>query len=279
MFLFRRRVAPYRDELGHKGIFQRISRAQEHVVRRVTITIPGWPRVRPLRIAFLSDLHAGSHADDVTRLTAIIAEAAALEPDLVLHGGDFMNMQRFGGGRLSPGAIARILAPLDAPLGRFAVLGNHDCNYGADEIAAALLSQGIAVLNDEKRSLVFEGRTVELVGLPHTRRLRDRGRVLLAGLSSESPTIILTHDPYWFAYVPKGPRITLAGHTHGGQIRFPGIGALRNASRAPLRWSYGLVKEDERYLYVTGGLGTSGIPLRIGVPPEYAILEVGGNTS
>jgi hypothetical protein len=115
-----------------------------------------------------------------------------------------------------------------------------------------------------------------LVGLPDTSRLRDSGRTILAGLSPERPTIVLTHDPYWFAYVPKGPRITIAGHTHGGQIRFPGIGALRNASRAPLRWSYGLVKEDGRYLYVTGGIGTSGIPLRIGAPPEYAVMEIHG---
>ena len=240
------------------------------------MAISGWPRQRPLRIAFMSDLHAGSHADDVARLTAIVKGAAAYKPDLVLHGGDFVNMQLFGGGRLSPYAIARILAPLDAPLGRFAVLGNHDYNYGAEEITAALVKEGITVLHDEKRGLAFEGGRIELVGLPDTRRLRDRGRALLAELSPETPTIILTHDPYWFAYVPKGPHITLAGHTHGGQIRIPGIGVLRNSSRAPLRWSYGFVREDQRLLYVTSGIGTSGIPVRIGVPPEYAILEVSG---
>jgi len=224
----------------------------------------------------MSDLHAGSHADDVARLTTIVKEAAAFKPDLVLHGGDFVNMQLFGGGRLSPYAVARILAPLDALLGRFAVLGNHDYNYGAEEITAALVDEGITVLHDEKRGLAFEGGRIELVGLPDTRRLRDRGRALLADLSPETPTIILTHDPYWFAYVPKGPHITLAGHTHGGQIRIPGIGVLRNASRAPLSWSYGFVREDQRLLYVTSGIGTSGIPIRIGVPPEYAILDVSG---
>ena len=240
------------------------------------MTIPGWLSERPLRIAFISDLHAGSHADDVARLTAIITEAAAFKPDLVLHGGDFVNMQLFGGGRLSPYAIARILARLDAPLGRFAVLGNHDHNYGAEEISAALVNEGITVLHDEKYDLAFEGRRIALIGLPDTGRLRDSGRALLAGLSPETPTIILTHDPYWFAYVPKGPYITLAGHTHGGQIRLPAIGALHNASRAPLRWTHGFVREDQRLLYVTSGIGTSGIPVRIGVPPEYAILEVRG---
>jgi predicted MPP superfamily phosphohydrolase len=240
------------------------------------VSIAGWPLRRPIRIAFLSDLHAGSHADDVARLTAIVKEAAAFKPDLVLHGGDFVNMQLFGGGRLSPYVVARVLAPLDAPLGRFAVLGNHDYNYGAEEITAALMNEGITVLHDEKCDLAFGGSTIELIGLPDTRRLRDGGRALLAGLSPETPTIVLTHDPYWFAYVPKGPNITLAGHTHGGQIRLPAIGPLRNASRAPLRWTHGFVREDQRLLYVTGGLGTSGIPVRIGIPPEYAILEVSG---
>ena len=224
----------------------------------------------------MSDLHAGSHADDVARLTAIVKEAAAFKPDLVLHGGDFVNMQLFGGGRLSPYAVARILAPLDAPLGRFAVLGNHDYNYGAGEISAALMNEGIIVLHDEKRDLAFEGRRIELIGLPDTRRLRDSGRALLAGLLSETPTIILTHDPYWFAHVPKGPYLTLAGHTHGGQIRLPVIGALRNASRAPLRWTYGFVREDQRVLYVTSGIGTSGIPFESAFLPEYAIQYLKG---
>ena len=144
------------------------------------MTIPGWLSERPLRIAFISDLHAGSHADDIARLTANITEAAAFKPDLVLHGGDFVNMQLFGGGRLSPYAIARILARLDAPLGRFAVLGNHDHNYGAGEISAALVNEGITVLHDEKCDLAFEGRRIALIGLPDTGRLRDSGRALLA---------------------------------------------------------------------------------------------------
>jgi hypothetical protein len=79
-----------------------------------------------------------------------------------------------------------------------------------------------------------------------------------------------------FAHVPPGPHLTLAGHTHGGQIRIPGIGVITNASKAPLRWSNGLISERGRYLYVTSGIGTSGVPLRWGVPPGYAILDVTG---
>ncbi|TMJ02611.1 MAG: metallophosphoesterase [Alphaproteobacteria bacterium] len=266
---------PYRDEAGAKGRFTRFARAQPHAIRRVAITIAGWP-AQPLRIAFLSDFHSGSHSDDLARLAAIVSEAAALTPDLVLCGGDFVNMQLFGGGRIPPRAIAAVLARLDAPLSRFAVLGNHDYTYGADEVVEALQAHGITVLSDERRTLRHEHHDIDLIGLPDARKLRAGGRALLANLPSGRPTIVLAHDPFWFAHVPAGPHLTLAGHTHGGQIRFPVVGALRNASHAPLRWSYGHVVEGGRQLYVTGGLGTSAIPLRIGVPPEYAMIEVSG---
>jgi predicted MPP superfamily phosphohydrolase len=267
---------PYRDEHGRKGWFERFAHAQPHVVRRLDLTIAGWPKLARLRIAFLSDFHAGSHTGDVARLGAIVGEAAAFKPDLVLHGGDFVNMQMFGGGRIAPRAVAAILARLDAPLGRFAVLGNHDYVHGADEVRDAIETAGIAVLDDERRTLRHDGHAIDLIGLPDARKLRPDGLALLAGLSPERPTIVLAHDPFWFAHVPAGPHLTLAGHTHGGQIVLPVVGALRNASRAPLRWSHGHVEEGGRHLYVSGGLGTSGIPLRIGMPPEYAILDVSG---
>jgi predicted MPP superfamily phosphohydrolase len=268
---------PYTDPEGRKGWFDRFAQAQPHAVRRLELAIAGWPKAaRPLRIAFLSDFHAGSHTADVARIAAIVDEAATFKPDLALYGGDFVNMQMLGGGRLPPRTIAAILARLDAPLGRFAVLGNHDYAYGADEIDDALTSHGIAVLTDERRSLRYEGEAIDVVGLPDARRLRPQGRALLAELSPARPAIVLAHDPFWFAHVPAGPHLTLAGHTHGGQIVLPLVGALRNASHAPMRWSYGHVEEGGRHLYVSGGLGTSGIPLRIGMPPEYAILDVGG---
>ena len=266
---------PYQDETGAKGRFARFARAQPHVIRRFAITMPGWP-ARPLRIAFLSDFHLGSHENDVARLDAIIAEAASFKPHLVLHGGDFVNMQPFGGGRIPPRTIAAVLARLKAPLGRFAVLGNHDYTYGADDVAAALQAHDITVLRDQRRTLHHDAHEIDLIGLPDARNLRPAGQALLAGLPSGRPTIVLAHDPFWFAHVPAGPHLTLAGHTHGGQIRFPLVGALRNASHAPLRWSHGHIVEQDRHLYVTGGLGTSAVPLRIGMPPEYAVIDIGG---
>jgi uncharacterized protein len=145
---------PFRDELGRKGRFERIAQAGPHLIRRLRLVIDGWPRwSHPLRVLFLSDFHTGSHSDDVARLEGIVAEARAFNPDLVLLGGDFVNMQLFGAGRVPPKVIAAVLARLDARYGQFAVLGNHDYLYGAQEVADALRAHAITVLDDESRSV------------------------------------------------------------------------------------------------------------------------------
>jgi uncharacterized protein len=266
---------PFTDPSGDKGWLAPLARAPRHIGRKLDLVIDGWPRTsRPLRIAFLSDLHSGSHTDDATRLAGIVAEAARHAPDLALYGGDFVNLMPFGGGRVPPTAIATVLAALKAPLGCFAVLGNHDRNYGAAEVTEALQANGIAVLLDSMREVFFEGVRIGVAGIHDSRRDRASARALLAGLGRERPTIVLAHDPWWFSHIPDGPHLMLAGHTHGGQICLPGIGALRNASWAPLAWSYGLVEAGERRMYVTSGLGCSNLPLRIGVPPEFVLLDI-----
>ena len=268
---------PYRDAQGHKGWLGPLAHAQPHIVRRHSLRLPGWPRFeRALRIVFLSDLHVGSHTGDVARYAAIAREAAAFEPDLVLFGGDYANMQLFGGGRVPPEAVAGLLSGIEGRHGRFAVLGNHDYIYGEREVAAALRGRGIAVLDHERGTFAYENHAIDVLGVPDAHLLRPQGRALLAGLTPPRPAIVLAHDPMWFAEVPAGPYLTLSGHTHGGQIALPGFGAIINASRAPMHWTHGLVTEGGRHLVVTAGLGTSGLPLRIGVPPEYAVIEVTG---
>jgi predicted MPP superfamily phosphohydrolase len=115
------------------------------------------------------------------------------------------------------------------------------------------------------------------VGIPDTHMRRARSKQLLASLLPEQPTIVLAHDPAWFATVSAGSHLTLAGHTHGGQVSLPGLGIVTNSSKAPLRWSHGLVVERGRYLYVTSGIGTSVLPVRWRVPPEFVVLDVMGS--
>jgi predicted MPP superfamily phosphohydrolase len=160
-----------------------------------------------------------------------------------------------------------------------AIIGNHDVAYGEDDINTALQAQGIAVLDDERHIVEFAGSEVVIAGLPDAKVDRPSARALLSGLPPNAPAIILTHDPVWFGEVTSPSHVTLAGHTHGGQIRLPFLGALTNQSRAPLRWTHGLIVEEGRHLYVTSGLGTSGVPLRIGIAPEYLVLDINGRAA
>src|SRR5215475_9858341 len=132
------------------------------------------------RVAFLSDLHTGSHSDDVLRLNAIVHDVAALAPDLVLYGGDYVNMQPFGGGRVPPRTIAAILSRLEARLGRFAILGNHDYVYGARAVIDALEHHGIPVLDHARRSMRFQNHAIDLVGVPDAGMTRGEAYALLA---------------------------------------------------------------------------------------------------
>ena len=268
---------PFHDESGHKGWFGKISRAQRHLIRHLRLEIGGWPHwQRPLRVVFLSDFHTGSHSNDVSRLTSIIAEAASVTPDVALFGGDYVNMHLFGRGRVPPRTIAAILSHIKAPLGRFAILGNHDYDYDRHAVTAALLDSGITVLEHDGCMVQFQDRSIRIVGIPDAHIARPEAYSLLADLSPHRPTIVLAHDPVWFGHLPPGPHLMLAGHTHGGQIRLPGIGIVKKATKAPRRWCHGLVKERGQYLYVTSGIGTSGVPVRWGVPPEFAVLDLMG---
>ncbi|MGB8631541.1 MAG: hypothetical protein WCD69_19520, partial [Xanthobacteraceae bacterium] len=191
-------------------------------------------------------------------------------------GGDYVNMQLFGSGRVPPRTIARILSGIKEPLGRFAILGNHDYDYDQHAVTDALWDSGINVLEYDGFAVQFQDRSIQIVGIPDAHAARPEAYSLLTNLSPDQPTLVLAHDPVWFGHLPAGPHLMLAGHTHGGQIQLPGFGIVRKATKAPRRWCHGLVKERGQYLYVTSGIGTSGVPVRWGVPPEFALLDLIG---
>ena len=265
----------FSDPSGRKGAWAWLSRAPAHVVRNVHIRLCGVARLnRPLRVLFLADLHTGSHTDDVARLRDIIKFGAGLEPDLMCLGGDYVNAMPLGGGRVPPTTIASILADIRPPLGSFAVLGDHDETYGADTISHALRAAGITVLVNETVSVGFDGGEFSITGVTSdAAMLHD----LITPRGGNVLRLVLAHDPAAFALLPKNTAcLMLCGHTHGGQIRIPLLGPLMNLSDAPLRWTYGHIVDGKRHLYVTSGIGTSLVPLRIGIPPELALIEVDG---
>jgi len=246
------------------------------VVRRETLRLSGWPAgLRGLRILALSDLHVGALHMSPARLDRIVARANEQQPDLVLLLGDFVATSLVGA-TVSPAEIGAALGRLRARHGVYAVLGNHDWWQGGAEIQRALLANGVLVLDERVLPVALPGGRLWLAGIPdETTQGPDPARLIAgAALPAGEPLFALTHDPDVFPRVPSRVALTLAGHTHGGQVRLPFFGAPIVPSRHGQRYAQGHIVEAGHDLFVTTGVGTSILPLRLGVPPELAVLTI-----
>ena len=269
---------PFEPGQEDEGRWRRLTRAQPHVVRRYRIEREDWPSGHPpLRIALLSDAHIGSHPGDIERHLQICAEVNRLGVDLVLLLGDYVNMMPYFGGRVPPEEIARIYAELKSPLGTFAILGNHDWEYGGEAFARAFAAQGIDLHENSGVRLRHQGSAIYLAGLADTRYRQPDIEAALAGALAGDPVIVMSHDPACFGDFSEHSGVMVAGHTHGGQWRLPFIGPLWIPGKAPRAWSRGMFHDQDRTLIVSSGIGTSNLPLRINCPPEIVILEISGN--
>jgi predicted MPP superfamily phosphohydrolase len=239
------------------------------------ITLPLWPAEQDgLEIALLSDLHVGSPFNGVDKLEEVVASVNRSRPHIVLLAGDYVVTGIPGGETVAPEATAAILAQLRAPLGVFAVLGNHDHWYDGPRVEAAFESAGIRVLENEGRSVEGGRFDFWLVGVGDLWEATPDVSSLLESLPAGVPAIAFTHNPDVFPELSDAFALTLAGHTHGGQVDFPFVGTPIVPSRFGDRYARGHVIEDGRHLFVTSGLGTSLLPVRFRVPPEVAILRV-----
>lgn len=255
-------------------------------VRRWTIRLPEWPRsAPPLRIAALSDFHASRPWMTGARISAVAEAAMRQKPDIALLLGDFVGSlhHRHLGLAVPVAEWAEALGHLKAPLGTYAILGNHDWWDDVEAIRAGLKGQGIPVMENEAIKIADGGRSFWLAGLgdqlARGRRARGRRGVddlpgTLAQVTDNDPVILMAHEPDIF--IKSSPRIALqlSGHTHAGQVRFPVIGAPVVPSAYGQRYAHGHVVEGGRNLVVSGGVGVSGLPIRFLAPPEITIVEV-----
>ncbi len=265
-------------------------------VQRHRITPPGWTPGVPLRIAALADLHACAPWMTADRLRHVVAETMTLAPDIVVLLGDYIAGHRFVTDKVPAAAWAGALGGLEAPLGVHAILGNHDWwedaeaqrqGHGPVEARRALEAAGVAVYENRSVRLEKDGQGFWLAGLADQLALWSgtgwRGiddlPGTLAQVTDDAPVILLAHEPDIFPDVPARVSLTLSGHTHGGQVRLFGWSPVV-PSRFGNRYAYGHIVEQRpdgpRHLVVSGGLGCSILPVRLGVVPEITLLELGG---
>jgi uncharacterized protein len=241
------------------------------VTVHLTLELPHWPQALDgLRVGLLSDIHAGALHAGPSAIARAVERLNDEAPDLVLLLGDYIDAHPVWGGRVDPETIARELAGLRPPHGPFAVLGNHDWKQSGDRMWSALQNAGIDVL--ENRNV--RAGDVYVAGVADLRMRRPDLPATLAGIPPGAPTILLAHDPDMFPFVPARVALTASGHTHGGQVAIPLLRRPAIPSYYGERYARGHIVEDGRHLYVTSGLGTSGLPIRFLAPPEVVILEL-----
>ncbi len=251
--------------LGAWGYFYERERV---AVNKLQVPVAGLPAaLNGLRIALLTDIHLSeSVPEELVRSAVALAQEA--HPDITVLGGDYVT---FGDRRfMEPAAAA--LAGLSATHGVFAVLGNHDDDR---EMASALSKHHIEVLRDERTRIMVRGEALELIGLRFWSRQRELLERLVHGTTGFP--ILLAHDPRRLgdAASLRVP-LVLSGHTHGGQVRLPGLVALTSRKFPVLS---GLAFQDRTTLFVSRGIGTVYVPVRVNCPPEVSILDLVPRTS
>jgi len=243
--------------------------------RGQTLRLPDWPAdCAGLRVAVLADVHTGSPWNGLGKLERIVEATNAAAPDLVLLAGDYVIHGVLGGRFVAPETAAQGLARLEAPLGVFAVLGNHDWWLDAARVTRALEAVSIPALEDRATPLARGACRFWLAGISDFREGAHDLDAAFAEVPAGAPLIAFTHNPDVFPEVPGRVTLTVAGHTHGGQVFLPGFGRLIVPSAFGERFAIGHVVEEGRNLFVSPGLGTSILPVRFRVPPEISLLEL-----
>jgi predicted MPP superfamily phosphohydrolase len=245
--------------LAHGYLYER----HQLGLTRETLHVSGLPpALAGLRIGFLTDFHRSetvSHEMVDRAVRMVMAEA----PEIIVLGGDYVTW----GDRRFVKPVADALAPLSAPDGVFAILGNHDDDR---DMPAALTSKGFVVLRDARTRLTVRGETLDLAGIRYwTRKASDIAHVLRGA----SPNVfLLAHTPMRLAEAAAlTVPLVLSGHTHGGQIVLPGVGAIA-AREFPV--IAGVGRREGTTIFVSRGVGTVYIPVRLNCPPEVAVLTL-----
>jgi hypothetical protein len=266
------------------GAYAAREAANDLIITDYRVTPPGWRAGHVLTITVIADIHAGGPNMGIARVRQVIDAGNALGSDLIVVLGDYFATHRFITEHVPHAAWAGELARLRAPLGVYSILGNHDWWYDINGVRKALAAIRMPVMENDAVLLGEPGRRFWLAGLGdqlayfigHSRfRGVDDLAGTLARIQTDDPVILLAHEPDIFTEVPARVSLTLAGHTHGGQVRLPLIPPVWAPSAYGARFAYGHIVETGRHMIVSGGLGCSKVPLRLGVPPEIVRVTLG----
>ena len=261
-------VASGAGAVGGGAAYGYLYERHELEVTRATIPVAGLrPALAGLRIGLMTDVHRSrwvSHDDVAHAVTRLMAE----RPDLIVLGGDYVTW----GDRDYVRRSAEALAPLAAPYGVYGILGNHDDDH---DMPAALTRNGVVMLKDARTHAIVRGEPLDLVGIRYWTRHGADIASLMRGAAGT--IVLLAHDPRRLAEASAlSVPLVLSGHTHGGQVVLPLIGAVA-AQKFPV--IAGVGRRDKTTMFVSRGVGTVYVPVRVNCPPEVAVLTLGPDSA
>src|SRR6266851_2527032 len=249
----------------------------EPVIEYVDIRMPRLPQAFDgFRIVQLSDFHYDPFFDD-SIIQSAVAKTNELKPDLVVLTGDYVTQHKLYGRRQSAHVAepcGRLLQGIRSRLGTFAVLGNHDVMTDPNFVTATLGSNGVRVLRNVSVPFERERTRIWLAGVDDVLEKHNDLDQTLKNIPSGESTIVLVHEPDYADVVSRRQvDLQLSGHSHGGQVRLPFIGAPYLPPLAR-KYPWALRKVRNLLLYTNRGLGTIGVPLRLNCPPEITVVTL-----
>jgi len=240
---------------------------------RLTLSLDRWnPKLDGLKVVLISDVHAGYGPHENWRVKRIVAAANAEKPDVILLLGDYVN-----GGiyyhKMSMDRMSAYFRGLKAKYGVYAILGNHDTIYNVGKIRKMLGDANAVLLENSNRKVSTPNGDFYIAGIADPITQSYYYKPTFAGIPKGASVMFLAHAPDVFREIPLAASVTFSGHTHGGQIRMPYFGEFTSNLKYDAVVS-GILEKDSKTIYVSRGLGTSRIPMRLFCRPEISVITL-----
>ncbi len=261
--------------LASVGAYSYFIEPDRLIIHREDLRLPRWnAKLNGFKIAAISDIHGGSNDVTEKKIRELVELTNAQNPDLIVLLGDYVSQQEGKSSELKMPmtTVADNLQGFKAKYGIYAIIGNHDWWYDERKIRVEMERVGIKVLENATDRIQVEGETIWLWGIEDNWKKRQVPVYVFDEIPTKENILAITHNPDSLLKTPSEISLMMAGHSHGGQVKFPFYGAIAFVNDP--RFMAGEAVVDGKHIFVTTGVGCSGPQIRFGVPPEIAVLRL-----